>query len=188
MKKTLLMLAAAGLALVFTGCAVTNTSDAGKMNLYPELFAPADGYRPLYDVDMEKKVSGTANVHILFGIFCWGESKFADNGNIFGEDTWFDAIFPSGKKISGKAAFYKACIAAKCDAVLAARYEIVTTDYFVYQNTTTTVTGYPAFMKKLEKVKITNFFLDAKGVPVVLKSGEAYLNITPKRSCGFFGL
>ncbi len=189
MKKMLLALAAVGVAFGFAGCSVTNTSDAGTMNLYPELFKPSEGYRPIYEVDMEKKVSGTANVHVLFGIFSWGESKFADNGDIFGGDAWFESIFPSAKKTSGKAAFYKACAEAKCDAVLAARYEIVTKDYFVYQNTTTTVTGYPAFMKKLEKVKITSYILDGKGVPVILKPGEAYTNIAPKSGGGgFFGL
>ena len=182
----LLAFAAIGLSLGFAGCSVTNTSDGGKMNLYPELFNPGEGYRPVYEVKMEKKVSGTADVHVLFGIFTWGESKFADNGNIFGENNWWTSIFPSAKQMSGMAAFYKACTQAKCDTVLAARYEIVTSDYWVYKHMNTTVTGYPAYMQKLEKVKIVNFYLDKHGVPVILKGTEAYNDITPASSGGLF--
>lgn len=51
MKKIFAALAALTTALVFTACTTTNTSDAGKMNLYPDLYKPSYAYRPIYEVN-----------------------------------------------------------------------------------------------------------------------------------------
>ena len=185
MKKFFAALAVLATALVFTACTTTNTSDAGKMNLYPDLYKPAYAYRPIYEVNTQTKVSGEAKIHVLFGIFSWGVDKFADNASVFAEDgtfSWLANVFPSAKNLSGKAAFYSACVKAKCDAVLAARYEIVTEDYWVYQFVHTKVSGYPAVMKGLDKVKVVSFYIDRTGTPVILKGNDVYENISPSLS------
>ncbi len=182
MKKIFVALAALTTALVFTACTTTNTSDAGKMNLYPDLYKPSYAYRPIYEVNTQTKVSGEAKIHVLFGIFTWGVDKFADNASVFSEDgtfSWLANIFPSAKNLSGKSAFYDACNKAKCDAILAARYEIVTEDYWVYQFVHTKVAGYPAVMKGLDKVKVVSFYIDRNGTPVILKGNDVYENIAP---------
>lgn len=196
MKKIMIALAAVFTATIFSACTVTNTSDAGTMNLYPELYKPSTAYRPKYNVDLTNKVSGNANVHILFGIFVWGESKFADNASIFPSDgafAWLNTLLPSAKNISAQAAFYKACSTYKqpqtnkpADAIIAARYEIVTTDYFLYQNMKTKVTGYPAVMEGLEKVKVLPFYVDGKGNLHVLSGSDVYYNIAPTVKIGWF--
>ncbi len=196
MKKIMVLLVAVLTATLFTACSTTNTSDAGTMNLYPDLYKPAKAYRPKYNVDLTNKITGTANVHVLFGIFVWGESKFADNASIFADDSafsWLYSIFPSAKNISAKAAFYKACAAYKqpktqkpADAIIAARYEVVTKDYFVYQNLNTKVTGYPAVMEGLDEVKVISFYIDGKGNMHVLSGNDVYVNIAPVVKVGWF--
>lgn len=196
MKKIMVLLVAVLTATLFTACSTTNTSDAGTMNLYPDLYKPAKAYRPKYNVDLTNKITGTANVHVLFGIFVWGESKFADNASIFADDSafsWLYSIFPSAKNISAKAAFYKACAAYKqpktqkpADAIIAARYEVVTKDYFVYQNLNTKVTGYPAVMEGLDEVKVISFYIDGKGNMHVLSDNDVYVNIAPVVKVGWF--
>ena len=93
MKKIMVLLVAVLTATLFTACSTTNTSDAGTMNLYPDLYKPAKAYRPKYNVDLTNKITGTANVHVLFGIFVWGESKFADNASIFADDSAFSWLY-----------------------------------------------------------------------------------------------
>lgn len=194
MKKLLFLFAAATVAaLLSTACTSVNTSDAGTMNLYPDLYKPSTAYRPKYNVDLKDKVSGQAKVHILFGIFVWGESRFADNASIFDKDNFFASWFPSPMNIAAKAAFYKACTEYKqprtgkpADAIIAARYEIVTKDYFVYKNMQTKVTGYPAVMEGLDEVKVIPFYIDGKGDMHILPEGNQYYNITPAPVIGWF--
>lgn len=173
MKKiTLHLVAAIAFVCVMTGCQSTNTSDAGSMNVYPQTVGPVDAYRPLYKVDEKQKVSGQAKVNVLFGIFAWGDSsKFADNASLFASDSLFASLFsflPNAKQIAGQAAFYNACTTAKCDAVVAARYEIDTTDYFVFKKMDVKVTGFPATMTGVETVKPMPYYINGKGEVVVL--------------------
>ncbi len=187
MKKiAMCLVAVAAVAVVMTGCKSINTSDAGNMNLYPETYKPLYGYRPVFEVDTKAKVAGEANVHVLFGIFCWGASNFADNASVFAADSFWANFFPSAKNISGKAAFYNACITNKCDAVIAARYEITTTDYFVYQNVNSKISGYPAVMTGLDKVKVLSYTFDKNGKPTVLEGNDVYVALPGTTSSSWF--
>ena len=72
------------------------------------------------------------------------------------------------------------------DAIIAARYEVVTKDYFVYQNLNTKVTGYPAVMEGLDEVKVISFYIDGKGNMHVLSGNDVYVNIAPVVKVGWF--
>ncbi len=168
MSRIVTILAAALCVITLSACTSVHTSDAGSINHYPQTVGPTDHYRPLYKVEPTKKVSGAAEVNVLFGIFAWGDtSNFADNA--YFSQSLFSIIFPSAREISGKAAFYNACKAAACDAVVAARYEIEETDYFVFKILKTKVSGFPATLIGVETVKPMPYYIDGSGNVVVMK-------------------
>lgn len=171
MKRILGAVAVAGL-IASVGCTSINSSDAGSMTVYPKTVGPTDNYRPIYSVDQTKRVSGDAKVNVLFGIFTWGDdSAFADNANIFhstGFFGWVANILPNAKQRSAQAAFYKACKNAKCDAVVAARYEITTEDYFFFKKCSVEIKGYPAVQTGLETVKPFPYYISPEGKLIVL--------------------
>ncbi len=172
MKKFILFAVCFCSALVFTGCSSINTSDAGSMNVYPATVGPVDSYRPLYKVNEKERVSGEAKVNVLFGLFAWGDtSSFADNATLAASDSIFGAFLawiPNAKEIAAKAAFYNACTASKSDAVVAARYEIKTDDYFVFKKMNVKVSGFPAKMTGVETVKPMPYYINGKGEVVVM--------------------
>ncbi|WP_294504989.1 hypothetical protein [uncultured Victivallis sp.] len=172
MKKIVLLALFATAALFFAGCTSINTSDAGSMNVYPATVGPVDSYRPLYKVNEKERVSGQAQVNVLFGLFAWGDtSAFADNATLSASDSVFGALFawlPNAKEIAARAAFYNACTSSKCDAVVAARYEIQTDDYFVFKKMNVKVTGFPATLTGVEIVKPMPFYINGKGEVVVM--------------------
>ena len=172
MKKGIVLAVSAVVSMFFVGCSSINTSDAGSMNVYPATVGPVDSYRPLYQVNEKQRVNGQAKVNVLFGIFAWGDtSAFADNATLFAGDSIFGALFswlPNAKEIAAKAAFYNACTANKCDAVVAARYEIKTDYYFVFKKMDVKIAGFPATMTGVEVVKPLPFYIDGKGNVVVM--------------------
>ena len=179
MKKVFVLISAISMAVVLSACTTTNSSDGGSMNIYPRTVGPVDSYRPIYSVNEKVRVSGEANVNVLFGIFTWGDgSQFADNASIFKADSFFGrllAIFPNSKNIASKAAFYRACKSGKCDTVVAARYEVNTVDYFVFQKMNIKISGFPAKVVSLEIVKPMFYYVDPQGKITVLdKMVEPY--------------
>lgn len=172
MKKITVLGLLATVTLVFTGCTSVNTSDAGSINVYPATVGPVDCYRPLYKVNEKERVSGEAKVNVLFGIFAWGDtSAFADNATLAASDSIFGAFFawlPNAKEIAAKAAFYDACKTSNSDAVVAARYEIQTDDYFVFKKMNVKITGFPATLTGVEIVKPMPFYINAGGEVVVM--------------------
>ena len=172
MKKITVLGLLATVTLVFTGCTSVNTSDAGSINVYPATVGPVDCYRPLYKVNEKERVSGEAKVNVLFGIFAWGDtSAFADNATLAASDSIFGAFFawlPNAREIAARAAFYNAGKTSNSDAVVAARYEIQTDDYFVFKKMNVKVTGFPATLTGVEIVKPMPFYINAGGEVVVM--------------------
>lgn len=194
MKKCFVFFVGLFLLLCFAGCKSVNSSAAGNMSLYPSTVGPLDAYRPIYEVDETKRISGSANVNVLFGIFAWGDgSGIADNASIF-QNSMFD-ILPNAKNTAAKAAFYNACKTAGCDAVVAANYEIETTNYLVFSRSKVVVTGFPAVQKGVETVKVKPYYIDAEGkivwldkfiIPVEIMNLSGKNSIIPD-GLGFFG-
>ena len=106
MRKWILSIVGLAFVAGVTGCTSINSSDGGNMAIYPKTVAPTDNYRPLYTVDQTKRVKGNAQVHVLFGIFAWGDdAAFADNASISASDSmwsWFTDLFPDAKKLSAQ--------------------------------------------------------------------------------------
>lgn len=158
MKKSYLMLVVIVLTAIFaTGCSSMNTSDAAKI---------ADiGTNPVrYDVITSVQthpVTGEASHSRLFWIFTWGDNDFADNATFVASragnsplDTVAAIAAPGGALFSGlfggnvyddvkKAASYNACQASKAYSLVAARYEITTSNFLIFRRISCTVTGYP---------------------------------------------
>ncbi len=148
MKKTriiMLVTVMSILAIVATGCKSVNTND-GASAIATQ--AEPVKYEPVLELK-NQKVSGEAEVHVLFGIFTWGQSTFADD-TMLGD---FSLFAPVAKAKS--AAVYKTCKANQADTLLATKYEINTTDYFVYKKIDCQVAGYPATIKGVKKVDKT---------------------------------
>ncbi len=172
MRKWILSIVGLAFVAGVTGCTSINSSDGGNMAIYPKTVAPTDNYRPLYTVDQTKRVKGNAQVHVLFGIFAWGDdAAFADNASISASDSmwsWFTDLFPDAKKLSAQAAFYNACKNADCDAVVSARYEVKNTNYWVYAKCNAEIKGFPAVQSGVEVVKPFPYYIDASGKLIIL--------------------
>ena len=158
--------------LIASGCVEINSSDSGSMNIPPQTVGPVDDYRPLYKVDSTRKVYAESNVKNLFWIFTWGsDDAFADNASIFsGMTSFWSKIFPFlvAKETAAKAAFYKACQKAKCDSIVAARYEITFSDYIVFKKLNVQISGFPATLTGVEPVKPMPYYIDGNGKTVIL--------------------
>ena len=171
MKTFVLAVIAAFASSVMVGCVQINSSDSGSMNLPPTTVGPVDDYRPLYQVDCTRKISASSNIKNLFWIFTWGsDNAFADNASIFPSDSILGKIFPFliAKETAAKAAFYKACKDAKCDSIVAARYEITFEDYFLYKKISVEVSGFPAKLSGVETVKAQQYYINSNGDVIFL--------------------
>jgi hypothetical protein len=157
MKKGLLfagMIAIAGIAM--TGCSSLNTNDAAagtKVAMIPAVYEPVIKHTNV-------KVQGSAKLNVLFGIFTWGVSSFADRTNI--EPTSF-MFFMDTKNMVKQGAVYNACKSAKCDMLLNSKYEITTVDYFVFKTIDCKVSGFPAVEVDIVKKEAPK---DMKPIPL----------------------
>ena len=149
-----------------SGCVQTNSSDSGSLNVPPQTVGPV-AYRPVYKVDNSKKVSAESSVKNLFWIFTWGsDDAIADNVKIFsGMDSFLSKIFPflAARETAAQAAFYKACKQSNCDSIVAARYEITFTDYFIYKKVNVKISGFPATLTGVKEVEHVPFYIDESG-------------------------
>ena len=180
MKKCAALASVALCALVaMTGCQSINTSDAGNMTVNPQTSGPIDRYRPLYKVDEAKTVTGNAKIHCLFGLFVWGGKGSADYADFTNQDDSFLAkLLPNPKATGAKSAFYDACVANKCDSLVASRYTIKTTDYIVYTQYDITVKGYPAVQTGIETIKPVPYYIDfSTGKVVILEKFVDMINV-----------
>jgi len=137
MKKLII---GAALAAVATGCVTVNKNDGGNANIRPSVVK--DKVREKYTVG-QAAVSATDNINCLFGIICWGSTAThiadcADAGTFCG----------IGKAKNG--AYANACDAAKCDAIVGAKYKVTTDDYLVFKKIKAEISGYPATMSGVE--------------------------------------
>ena len=142
MKKQLMVLGGALAAALLTGCVSTHTNDGTatvKISVTKDYKADV--------VAQEKAVTGEATVHNVLGLITWGVSEFADDAFVTtnGAPILQLGVNPIGAAKQG--ATYKACAASKADAILAAKYNMNITDYFVYKQIKCKVTGYPASIK-----------------------------------------
>ena len=187
-RLSCLLVGACLCVLAASGCVQINSSDSGSMNIAPKTVGPVDNYRPLYKVDESRKVSAESSVNNLFWIFTWGsDNAVADNAVISsGAGPFLARLFPflAAKETAAKAAFYKACQNARCDSIVAARYEITTTDYLVFKKVSVQLSGFPATLTGVEAVKPMPYYIDGSGKIVTLDKVVAPLLLFDARKVG----
>ena len=148
MKKLYLSaLAAVSAVMVMTGCTTVNNNDAA--NDFKAVMVPAKFESVITHKDT--KVSGEAQLNVLFSVFSWGVSEFADRS--FESSDIGIGLFPNPYALVKQAATFDACKKNNCDVLLNAKYEINTTDYFVFKMINCKVSGYPGVETGIKAVK-----------------------------------
>lgn len=146
MKKIALCLVAVVVCGAFmTGCKTTYNNDMAADSKHA--MVPA-----LYQLKIEHKdvkVEGSAAINVLFGIFTWGADSFSERAYL-GKPSSF-SFLPDSVQLVKEAAVYNACSSNNCDLLIGSKYEVVSTDYFVYKKVTCSVKGYPGNEIGVEK-------------------------------------
>ncbi|MBS1368950.1 MAG: hypothetical protein HPZ91_03240 [Lentisphaeria bacterium] len=148
--KKLFLLAVAAIAgtVVMTGCTAVNTNDAAndfKAEIVPAKFETVINHK-------DTPVSGEAQLNVLFNVFSWGVSEFADRSFV-GSTNNSLGLFQDPQTLAKQGATYNACKNASCDVLLNAKYIVTTTDYFVFKMINCKVTGYPGTEAGIKAVK-----------------------------------
>jgi len=146
MKKIIMMILAGGvLAVAGTGCTSFETNRVGEQ---VEVKMPLN-VEPVVELG-NQTVEGNATVNCLFGIFTWGVSNQAVGVDYYGNGTCAGAgMFSSPADVAKNGAAYNACTGAKADLLLAARYNVTETNYFVFKKVECQVKGYPGTLKSI---------------------------------------
>ena len=149
MKKLMLVAVAAVLA----GCVSVNKNDGGNEIVHPDIFT-RDAVQLSYELN-QTPVAGTETLHWInlgFIAFSWGGT--ADHWSDFAPVGVKLPFFgPSIVDVAKNGAYAKACTASGCDSVVATRYSIKNTSYFVYGRIQADIKGLPA---KISKVAIAD--------------------------------
>jgi len=142
MKNVIVMILAVGvLAVVGTGCTSFETNRVGdQVNVKMPL-----NVEPIVEAG-NQMVEGNATVNCLFGIFTWGVSSQAVGIDYIGTSSG-TSIFTSPADVAKNGAAFDACTGAKADLLLAARYNLTETNYFVFKKIECQVKGYPGILK-----------------------------------------
>ncbi len=106
------------------------------------------------DVDMSRKIVGTASHSRLFGLFYIKTSQnFADGVSYDGDQSgWFSSGIVSSAK---SAAAYNAVVPSKADVIVAPQYLIKVKSYFfgAYKEVTAQVSGYAGTIRSITPSK-----------------------------------
>ena len=160
MKKVWQMAAVAGLAAVLAaGCTNMETNRVGEQ---------VSIHMPVYiqpDVEVQnERVSGSATVHCVLGLFCWGPDSWAVGLNYgtagfqLGADLvrFSNELLPvvsTSEALARNAAAYDAAQKGEADILLAPQYVLTTDNYFLYKRVKCEVKGFPGVFKGMEVVE-----------------------------------
>ena len=140
MKKALLLAAVCAVAAFVSGCIANHTNDAAT--------SAKACVTKKFEADIaagKTAVSGKATVHNVLGIISWGVNDYADDAFVSGAPSL--QLFASPLTVAKQGATFNACNDAKADMLLAAKYKIKISDYFVYKKVECDVTGFPGVVK-----------------------------------------
>ena len=140
MKK---LMAVAMIAAVACGCVSVNKNDGGTACLKPAVVK--DAVYEKYTIS-DKEVTANAQAVGIFGFIIIGDAEathWADNVD-------GTSVFMSTAAMAKNNAYSKACEENKCDSLVAARYTVTRKNYFVFDQASATVTGYPAKLDGIE--------------------------------------
>lgn len=140
MKKALLLVAVCAVAAFVSGCIANHTNDAAT--------SAKACVTKNFEADIaagKTAVSGKATVHNVLGIISWGVNDYADDAFVSGAPSL--QLFASPLTVAKQGATFNACNDAKADMLLAAKYKIKISDFFVYKKVECDVTGFPGVVK-----------------------------------------
>ena len=150
MKKLMFVAAVAALA----GCVTVNKNDGGNEIVQPDIFT-RDAVQLSYELN-QAPVSATEKLHWInlgFISFTWGGT--ADHWSDFAPTGLkLPFVGPSLVDVAKNGAYAKACSASGVDSVVATRYRIENTSYFVYGTVQADIKGLPAKVSKVELVDV----------------------------------
>ena len=142
------------IAAALAGCVSVNKNDGGNEIVQPDIFT-RDAVQLSYELT-QNPVTATEKlqwINLGFISFSWGGTA----------DHWSDCA-PTGLKIpfvgpslvdvAKNGAYAKACSASGADSVVATRYRIENTSYFVYGTVQADIKGLPAKVSKVELVDV----------------------------------
>ena len=160
MKRILQVFAVACLAAVLAaGCTNMETNRVGEQ---------VSIHMPVYiqpDVEVQnERVSGSATVHCVLGLFCWGPDSWAVGLNYgtssfqLGNDlvTLPNELLPvvsASETLARNAAAYDAASKSSADILLAPQYVLTTDWYFFYKRVKCEVKGFPGVLKSVKVVE-----------------------------------
>ena len=145
MKKKLILACISFAAVVLTGCTSIVTSDGA--NGVPQLASDHPGYDAIF-THKNTRVTGEAQINVLFGLFSWGAEGYADNSEL---STF--SFLPSSENFAKSAAVYNTCQENTADLLVGTRYVLTITDYFVFKKVNCKVAGFPATMTGVKEKK-----------------------------------
>jgi len=94
------------------------------------------------EIDVGSQITGQASTNILLNLFTFGgDSKYAD-GVAYGAGGGAAVGLPDPVSKAKAAAAYNAVTASGADVIVAPKYVVDVTDYFVFKQVKVNVTGY----------------------------------------------
>lgn len=146
------------LALLFSltlgACVSTRSTDSAQS--IPHLPAVTAGYEPVFEHGAEK-VTGSSKMTMVLGLVPFGARSQAN-----GYDERWLGVFKTIDCRAKSAAVFDACAKVGADALLAARFTTKIKNFVVFAVVECTVTGFPAKVTGVKKLK-----------PYVLQGTEA---------------
>lgn len=147
----LLSIAILASTVLMTGCSTQykRSQKSGSLDVKVRSDLQAD-----MEVDMSKKISGTAHHKKLFGIFDIKTSQNYADGVAYdgGETSWFGGGIVEETK---SAAAYNAVVPSKADVLVAPQYLIKVKSYFfgAWKEVSTQVTGYAGRVRNIKQIQ-----------------------------------
>jgi hypothetical protein len=144
MKKLMTVVLLGSLA---TGCITNFKNDGGDANLRPAIVR--DIAYEKYDIS-DKTVTFTEQ---KVGILPFGMMNFFTVGGVakhLADDVDNDVYLQETIRLAKNGAFAGACERAGCDTLVGTRYEVVYKWYYLWNEASVTVTGYPAKLTGVE--------------------------------------
>lgn len=125
--------------ILLAGCSSLNTSQ------FSEPFSGRVSSNLKADVAVGEKISGSASSILLFGLITLGAPNKLADGVIYGGVPGNPYFNPYEELKS--AAAYNAVTEGKADVIIAPRYTISGTNYFLFKTLNATVSGYKGTLK-----------------------------------------
>jgi uncharacterized protein YceK len=127
------------LMVLVSGCSTLNQSQHSS-NLQITTVAPLQA-----DIEVGKKISGSASMTRILGIFNFGPNEYVDGVN-YGDGGNSLFTFSNYNELKGAAA-YVAVTAAKADVIIAPQYIVQQNNYILFKTINVTVNGYEGNIK-----------------------------------------